>query len=66
VRYHEPLLRFLASELGKTRHFEFCLMWIEKFLKAHLMTLKSHAKEMLTALNILEKNVTEKHDDLMS
>lgn len=60
--YVERLLKFVASELERTRHIHFYLIWIEIILtrQGHRINTALQMPVLLT----LQKNMQRRYDDL--
>ena len=60
--YVERLLKFVASELERTRHIHFYLIWVEAILtrQGHRINTALQMPALLT----LQKNMQRKYDDL--
>ena len=62
--YVDKLLAFLATQLEKSAHLEFYLIWSQSMLYTHGNRLKQRASSRLAVLCSLEKSLTKKYEDL--
>ncbi|KAJ8675269.1 hypothetical protein QAD02_011055 [Eretmocerus hayati] len=60
--YVERLLKFIAQELGESRHIHFYILWIESILTEHGP--KGTAVSQLPTLLLMQKNMQRIYDDL--
>lgn len=60
--YVEKLLQFIGSELEKTIHLHFYMIWIENILTQHGSKLNSSVQTPVFLL--LEKNMQKKYDEI--
>lgn len=62
--YIDKLLSFIATQLERSAHVHFYLLWTQAILYQHGARMKSRAHEKLAVLCALEKAMTKKFDDL--
>lgn len=62
--YVDKLLAFVATQLDKSAHVEFYLMWVREIAFAHGTRIKLRSHEKHAVLCLLEKAMTKKFDDL--
>ena len=63
-KYIDKVIRFLGNELQDTKHLQFYVIWAQKILEHHGVTIKKKSKELTPSLNLLQKNLMVKSKDL--
>ena len=62
--YVDKLLAFISSQIEKSAHLEFYLMWSQQILYKHGNRIKQRANAKMGILCSLEKSLTKKFEDL--
>ena len=62
--YVDKLMSFIATQIEKSAHIEFYLIWSQAILYKHGNRIKQRALSKMAVLCNLEKSLTKKFDDL--
>lgn len=62
--YAEKLLAFVVNQLESTPHIEFYVTWIQHILTSHGMNFKTRAKDNMSTLRNMQKNLNRRLEEL--
>ncbi|BGP02615.1 putative WD repeat protein [Rhodotorula toruloides ATCC 204091] len=65
VTYLDPVLRFLATQLEKSPHVEFHLVWISSLFAAHGKHLRQYSSQHAATFRGLQKGLTDVQESIV-
>ncbi|POY71835.1 hypothetical protein BMF94_5196 [Rhodotorula taiwanensis] len=65
VTYLEPVLRFLGTQLEKSPHIEFHLVWVSALFAAHGKHLRLHSTQHAATFRGLQKGLTDVQESIV-